>query len=379
MLTENEIRSKLGQDYIDNSNDNISYSLQKLVERYATNAFGGKIPYLCCLTDKSSSTSDESMPIEDSCSNYYIPIYDDECDQEELREKRANLDMNKTLKNLIKAYPECVVLDIRSCNQLEGCAIFHDDFIYFNGVFYMQKPHFPSKMLDCKVFKEDKARIRYVLRDTRGYIDTHYMDIQPKDGFEDNYNDSLYPIHDKIVEAIHEDSSSLIILHGSPGTGKTSYIRHLIATNSEIKFYWLDSSMFAYIDTSNFIEFLVSCKNAVFILEDSESLLKPRDEGHNPAMQSLLSISDGMLGDSLKLKFICTFNTALRNIDQAILRKGRMKVKYEFTSLAKDKVEKIFKKLGLDVSKADSMPLSDVYNFQTDNGGEAQPKKAIGF
>ena len=32
----------------------------------------------------------------------------------------------------------------------------------------------------------------------------------------------------------------------------------------------------------------------------------------------------------IKCKFICTFNTNIENVDKALLRKGRMKLKYEF-------------------------------------------------
>ena len=385
MYTEVEIRQKLGEDYLANLHDeNITYSLQRLVERFVTQELGNKLPFMCVLTEDNQD-GDVIEQGESSCDMDYDifsdsrPYYD-EVDQEDFKDKIARVDLNKTLANIVKAYPECVVLDIKSSRQLLSCLIFHDEFVYFNCTFYLSQPKFPQKMLDCRVYTEEKPRIRYVLRDTRGYIDTHYMDITPKGGFEENYNDSLYPVHEKIVDAIHEESSSLIILHGVPGTGKTSYIRHLISENPDIKFYWLDSSLFGYIDTSTFVEFLVSCKNAVFILEDSESLLKSRDEAHNPAMQSLLSISDGMLGDSLKLKFICTFNTDLQAIDKALFRKGRMKVMYEFKPLAKDKVAKLFIKQGLDPEKAEAMPLCDVYNVTNDNGNENLTNKgSIGF
>lgn len=382
MYTEVEIRQKLGEDYLANLHDeNITYSLQRLVERFVTQEFGNKLPFMCVLTEDNQD-GDIIEQDESSCDMDYDdsrPYYD-EIDQENFKDRLARVDLNKTLANIVKAYPECVVLDIKSSRQLQSCLIFHDEFVYFNCTFYLNQPKFPQKMLDCRVYNEEKPRIRYVLRDTRGYIDTHYMDIAPKGGFEENYNDSLYPVHEKIVDAIHDESSSLIILHGVPGTGKTSYIRHLISENPDIKFYWLDSSLFSYIDTSTFVEFLVSCKNAVFILEDSESLLKSRDEAHNPAMQSLLSISDGMLGDSLKLKFICTFNTDLQAIDKALFRKGRMKVMYEFKPLAKDKVAKLFIKQGLDPEKAEAMPLCDVYNATTDNGSEnITNKDSIGF
>ena len=86
----------------------------------------------------------------------------------------------------------------------------------------------------------------------RGYIQTKYMTISPKGGIEDNYNDDFLPVDEKITELIHSDDSCIIILQGKPGTGKTSYIRNLINENKDVIFYWLDASMFNYIDVAFF-------------------------------------------------------------------------------------------------------------------------------
>ena len=379
------IRKELGDDLL-LLEDNIAYSCQKIVERFATKWFG-RLPYINQFTDlkyrKGTCELSQVSPVKISHPSFLegdsnLPVYDEDCDEEEMREKRANLDMNKTLKNILKKYPESVVLELRG-GTLEYCAIFHTDFIYYGGVFYMDTNVIPQEILDCKEEKEEVARVRWLLMSKNGYIDPHYVDIKPKGGFEDNYNDTFYPIHEKINNIIREDSSSIIILHGKPGTGKSSYLRELIAMNKDLKFYWLDASMFQYLTSKEFTEHLISCKNGIFILEDSETLLKSREDGTNWAMQSLLNISDGMLGDAMNLKFICTFNTNLESIDPAILRKGRLKIKYEFKPLSQDKVSKIFKDKGIDCNKAKAMPLCDVYNFLEDNGAEKKERKQIGF
>ena len=374
MLNIEEIRKELG-NYALKDEDSISYSIRTFVEKWATNHFG-RLPYLNQLTDRIFDKIDPSN-IEDYDEDDKLPMYDDDCTTEELREKHQNIDVEKTLINILKAYPETIEYYYRA-DKIQNAILFNEEFVYCDGVFYMDVPTIPQKMYDCVVEKENKPTIRWILRDSRGSILNKYMEISPKGDIDGNYNDDFYPINDRIQELIHSDESSIMILHGKPGTGKTSYIRDLIAMNPDVKFYWIDSSMFNYIDTSEFIEFIASCKNAVFVLEDSEALLTSRDETHNPAMQSLLSISDGMLGDSLKLKFICTFNTDLHNIDKAILRKGRMKIKYEFKDLTKEKVKEIFKKIGIDESLAKPMPICDVYNYLEDNGNTETIKK-IGF
>ena len=180
-----------------------------------------------------------------------------------------------------------------------------------------------------------------------------------------------------LINVLSEDNSSILLFHGIPGSGKTSYIRSLINTCENLDFYFLDSSVLQYINNTAFIEFITSTKNSVYILEDCENLLKSRDTDFNPLLATLLNISDGLLGDSLNIKFICTFNTNIQNIDKALLRKGRLKLKYEFKELTKDRVANLFKKLNIN-SPAKEMSLCDVYNY-TENNGNSENKKKIGF
>lgn len=373
MLNIEDIRKELGE-LVDKCDDCIGYSLHKCVEKYVIAHFG-RIPYMNQLTDRNfthSNTNDTDLDTPLELSTYYSDY-----DEEEYRERTQNIDIDKTLEKILEAYPEAISFNIKN-GRIRDSIIFHNEFVYDDGIFYMDSPEIPQKMYDCVVEKDYKPQIRWILRNSRGGIDNRFMEISPKGSIDENYNDDFKPINEKITKLIRDDDSCIIILHGKPGTGKTTYIRNLINSNKDIKFYWIDSSMFNYIDSSEFIQFIATCKNAVFILEDSEDILRSRENSKNPAMQSLLSISDGMLGDSLKLKFICTFNTDLKNIDDAILRKGRMKVKYEFRELKKDKVEYIFRKLGIDDSNAREMSLCDIYNFLDDNGN-VERRTSIGF
>ena len=91
-------------------------------------------------------------------------------------------------------------------------------------------------------------------------------------------------------------------------------------------------------------------------------------------------MSDGLLGDGLNLKFICTFNAPLTTIDDAILRKGRMKVMYEFNDLSPEKTQKLAKDIGVDIPQGESLPLCDIYNYMSKNDyTDKNNKKTIGF
>lgn len=82
------------------------------------------------------------------------------------------------------------------------------------------------------------------------------------------------------------------------------------------------------------------------------------------------------IADDIKLKFICTFNTSLQNIDKALLRKGRLKIKYEFKKLSVNKAKEIAKDLHIDVNS--DISLADLYNTDKVDFSE-QKKKKIGF
>lgn len=233
----------------------------------------------------------------------------------------------------------------------------------------------PDNITNCVVYKEpNKKQMLYVTQSSRGFNVTR-MEVNKQDcDITINYNDNL---PDKTIrESLESDESGIIILHGIPGCGKTSYIRNLIYSIDK-KFIFLDSSCFNSMTDASFIDLLINNRNSIFVLEDCESLLKDRASG-NAQLSALLNLSDGILGDSLSLKFLCTFNSDLSKIDPAILRKGRLKIKYEFGKLKADKVQKLASKLGKEIPKNLELPLCDVYNYEIDNNGE-QIRPKVGF
>jgi hypothetical protein len=112
-------------------------------------------------------------------------------------------------------------------------------------------------------------------------------------------------------------------------------------------------------------------------MEDCENIIKNRDDSYNTLITPLLQLTDGLIGDNLGLKFICTFNTDLRNVDPALQRKGRCALSYEFKKLNKIKVQNLFNKLGIKETAKEDMALCDVLNMQVENGVEK--KRKVGF
>ena len=184
-----------------------------------------------------------------------------------------------------------------------------------------------------------------------------------------NYNDDLP--YDKYKEFCEKDGSGLALMYGIAGSGKTSLIKKLIYDCSNTNFYIMDFSMLQNIVSGQFLSFLLKLQNAVIIMEDCEYILKRRDTHENPLINSLLNITDGLVGDALNIRFLCTFNAALTDIDEALLRPGRLKVKYEFKALNKDKTKAI---CGDD--KAET--LAEIYNRDKIDFNKKEQRK-IGF
>ena len=173
----------------------------------------------------------------------------------------------------------------------------------------------PKEIVDCLVYKEAKATMEYVTYSNQGFRTT-LMKVKEQDcDIQSNYNDDLP--HQQITDMINSKDSEIAILHGVPGCGKTSYIRKLLADNPNKKFVFLDASTFQYIGDASFIELLTNKRDSVFVVEDCEDLLVSRDTKGNHRISSLLNLSDGILGDSLNLKFICTFNADISSNNKA--------------------------------------------------------------
>ena len=213
----------------------------------------------------------------------------------------------------------------------------------------------------------------YITRDTNGGFSNTILEINHNLNVSlDNYNEDLP--YDKMKEFCEGDSSGLMLLSGLCGTGKTTIIKKLIHDCSDTQFILLSADTLANIDSTTFMSYLIkNGSNAVLVMEDCDTLLKSRDIiGNSSAISTLLNLSDGILGDALNLKFICTYNTDESNIDKALLRKGRLKLKYVFGKLSKDRVHKLNPKLNTE------MTLAEIYNT-TDNNFSTKKSSKVGF
>ena len=234
-----------------------------------------------------------------------------------------------------------------------------------------------------KKFKQKKAKgnpeISLLVNSSNG-IKTKSLQIQkPRLNIEVNYNDDFKEIHQTILKRLSKkNDKGLVLLHGKPGTGKTSYIRYLISSLKKDVIF-LPPNMASAITNPNLLSVLIDNPNSIFVIEDAENIVIDREkDGHSP-VSALLNISDGLLSDCLNIQIICSFNTDISKIDSALLRKGRLIAKYEFKELEVQKAQTLSTKLGFHTIIHSPMTLTDIYNQEDRDFQQMKSRKSIGF
>ena len=236
----------------------------------------------------------------------------------------------------------------------------------------------------CKEYyisPEKKNNNIRLLRSTQNGFDLSDFEIEdvPDFSIEEQYNDDFAAEAERIENFIQKEKSGIIILHGEKGTGKSTYINHLINSHADKMFVYFPSALVPLLGDPGFTDFFPRLKDSVLILEDCENALRSRESaGGNPAVNQLLNLSDGLL-KSLGIKFICTFNAPPEEIDEALLRKGRLFSKYEFKKLSADKSSALLTKIyGKEIKTKEPMSLADIY-FYDEASYEGRQSSPIGF
>ncbi len=193
-----------------------------------------------------------------------------------------------------------------------------------------------------------------------------------------HYNEDFLPVHERIHKRLQtEKDKGLVLLHGEPGTGKTTYIRHLISVLDKKKMIYVPPDLAHRIADPNLLSLLAENPDSILIIEDAENILMERSEVSSGAMSNLLNLADGLLADCLNIQIICTFNIPLHKVDKALTRKGRIIASYEMNKLSRERTSELIKKLHNEEYHGQGLSLSDIYNWGDPDF--TKPAASIGF
>jgi len=243
-----------------------------------------------------------------------------------------------------------------------------------------------KEQIDFSVFKKyeiakKKASIQLVKSDM-GHLDTEEYDLYvPPTDLELNYGTNFNKVHKVIVDRLNSiNDKGIILLHGDPGTGKTSYIKHLTTLVKDKDILFIPPSMAEMLSEPTIIPFLMDHKNSILIIEDAERVISDREGNGSPAgVSNILNLTDGILGDCLNIQVIATFNMKREKIDQALLRKGRLIAEHKFEKLSVDETNKLLKHLEKNQEVEEGMVLADIYNIDTEVYKTSTKGNKIGF
>lgn len=252
--------------------------------------------------------------------------------------------------------------------------------ITYNHSKYSIEELFNWKEID-KFFIETKKSKICLVKSDMGHLDTEDYDLNSPDiDLELNYGKSFVKIHNHIINRLNvENGKGIILLHGDPGTGKTSYLKYLTNFIEQKQILFIPPSMAEMLSEPSIIPFLMEHKNSILIIEDAERVIADRENnGSSAGVSNILNLTDGILGDCLGIQVIATFNMKREKIDRALLRPGRLIAEHKFDKLSIEETNRLLKFLKKEYISEEEMVLADIYNINEEMYKVVEDNK-IGF
>lgn len=174
----------------------------------------------------------------------------------------------------------------------------------------------------------------------RGVCTHRDIEVPGWDEIASNYpSDVANEIRSLLCVEKPSSQGRLILWHGDPGTGKTTAIRALIRSWSGWcePHYIADPEKF-FAESDYMIQVLMAPTDAapstewkVLIAEDADDYLRADARARAGAsLGRLLNLTDGILGQGLKMLMLLTTNEPLSMLHPAIVRPGRCVARTEF-------------------------------------------------
>lgn len=223
----------------------------------------------------------------------------------------------------------------------------------------------------------------------------HIIALDPEDGLyirsmpvrrndvdlDVHYGKGMQTFHDKQIERIGNTNKGIIIFHGPPGTGKTTYIMrvvHDLANKNKLVIY-MPNSMVDMLGSPTLNNFLLDQigdfngpTSILIIIEDGERVLLNRknNPGTADTVSNILNSTDGILNNFLNIQILVTFNSDLKNIDSAVLRKKRAISVKEFGPLSVVDAQNLFDHKNHSFIVKSPMTLAEIYHIIDGHGDE---------
>jgi len=184
--------------------------------------------------------------------------------------------------------------------------------------------------------------------------------------------ESLGDYYDRYMES----SANILLLIGPPGTGKTTFIRGLLAHRNCSAIVTYDAGI---LEKDGFFAKFIEDDAEIMVLEDSDAFLKSRSDG-NTMMHRFLNVGDGLVTTKGKKMIFSTNLPSIRDIDSALVRPGRCFDIVTFDVLSAVDAKSLAKKLKVKLPEVkDTYSIAEVFNAQSDNSKKSSTNRKVGF
>jgi len=176
-------------------------------------------------------------------------------------------------------------------------------------------------------------------------------------------------------------SANILLLIGPPGTGKTTFIRGLLAHRNCSAIVTYDAQI---LEKDAFFARFIEDDAEVMVLEDSDAFLKSRSDG-NTMMHRFLNVGDGLVTTKGKKMIFSTNLPSIRDIDSALVRPGRCFDIVTFEPLSIESANKLAKKLEVTLpvksrgKEMEPYSIAEVFNEKTENMDKSKANRKMGF
>ena len=311
----------------------------------------------------------------------------------------THIDMDKALKYLRKEYAGAIkeVYQYSEYNRkrrriefYRTILVMEDNFMVelchdYCQILHISEDHLRMSKLLAEVShfkkreKKNRFSIDFIMKDGDAMM-LKSMDIKKtRLDLDLYYEDDFKEVDVLLRKRLNQkEDKGIILLHGVPGAGKTTYLRHLVGSiRKQVMF--LPPAAAHHITEPEFMELLIDNPDSVLVIEDAENIIMDRKLHGSSSVSDLLNISDGLLSDALHMQIICTFNHPLSMVDAALLRKGRLIAQYEFGKLSVEKAQRLSDKLGFETLITRPMTIAEITHQGEKDNAPVQRVQVLGF
>lgn len=259
-----------------------------------------------------------------------------------------------------------------------------DDMTYCLEFFHpVSKPCVQKEFEKWVIQRKGESKVS-ILVSRNGNLGTSKVSFAPPviNDMELNYGTGFTQKYKNLVDKLNLRKSGIILMHGSPGSGKSTMLKHL-SSIIDREWIFIPPNLADRLASPDFISLLMNKKEAVLILEDAEQAIHSRENTQDTgSIATLLNLSDGILGNLLSITCVISFNFNQDGIDPALLRPGRLLMDLDFPPLSIEDAQRLSDKLGFGLKVERPMTLAEIYNQKNDNNYTPPAKvsnKEIGF